>query len=214
MKTDELINLLSTNVDPVDRRQLVRAVAVGVAGAAVVALCAALLTLGVRPDLAQASALTYVIGKVAFSALVVLLAAFLLTRLSRPGGERRARPAMALVPFAAILVLAALNLALAPSSHWDGMIFGEMWLECLISIPIIAILPFAVIIWAVRRVAAPTDLVRTGAVAGMLAGGVSAMGYALHCTDDSLPFVALWYGGTIIFSTIAGAVLGPRLLRW
>jgi hypothetical protein len=24
------------------------------------------------------------------------------------------------------------------------------------------------------------------------------MAYALHCTDDSLPFVAVWYGGTIV----------------
>lgn len=45
-------------------------------------------------------------------------------------------------------------------------------------------------------------------------GGVSATGYALHCTDDSLAFVALWYGGTIALCTVAGATLGLRLLRW
>lgn len=213
MKTDELIALLSTNVEPVDRRQLVWAVSIGVVLAAIVALCAALLTLGVRPDIGQADAVTYLVGKFAFSVLVVLLAAFLLIKLARPGGERTARPAMALLPFAGIILIAALNLALAPSSHWD-LIVGDMWLECLISIPIIAILPFAVITWAVRRIAAPTDLVQTGAVTGLLAGGVSAMGYALHCTDDSLPFVALWYSGTIAFCTVAGALLGPRLLRW
>src|SRR5260370_1427946 len=65
----------------------------------------------------------------------------------------------------------------------------------------------------VRR-AAPTNLARTGAFAGLIAGGVSAMAYALHCTDDSLPFVAVWYGGTIVLCTLAGAALGPRLLRW
>jgi hypothetical protein len=43
---------------------------------------------------------------------------------------------------------------------------------------------------------------------------MSAAGYALHCTDDSLPFIALWYGGAIVMCTLAGAVLGPRLLRW
>jgi len=64
------------------------------------------------------------------------------------------------------------------------------------------------------RQAAPTDLARAGALAGLVAGGVSATAYALHCTDDSLPFVALWYGGTIALCTIAGAALGPRLLRW
>lgn len=93
------------------------------------------------------------------------------------------------------------------------MVLGDQWLECLISIPIIAVLPFAVIMWAVRM-AAPTNLARTGALAGLVAGGISAIAYALHCTDDSLPFVALWYGGTIVLCTIAGALLGPRLLRW
>jgi hypothetical protein len=93
------------------------------------------------------------------------------------------------------------------------MVIGDQWLECLLSIPIIAIVPFAAVVWAVRRTA-PTDLVRAGALAGLVAGGVSAAGYALHCTDDSLPFVALWYGGTIALCTFAGAMLGPRLLRW
>lgn len=94
------------------------------------------------------------------------------------------------------------------------MVVGEMWLECLLSIPIIATLPFAVLVFSVRRFATPTDLTRTGAFVGLVAGGVSAMGYALHCMDDSLPFVALWYGGTIALCTLAGALLGPRLLRW
>jgi len=43
---------------------------------------------------------------------------------------------------------------------------------------------------------------------------MSATGYALHCVDDTVPFVALWYGGTIALCTVAGAALGPRLLRW
>lgn len=90
---------------------------------------------------------------------------------------------------------------------------GDRWLECLISVPIIAIAPFVLIVWAVRRMA-PTDLVRAGALSGLLAGGISATAYALHFTDDSLPFVALWYGGTIVLCTLAGAMLGPRLLRW
>jgi hypothetical protein len=93
------------------------------------------------------------------------------------------------------------------------MIVGDQWLECLISIPIIAIVPFTISMWVVRR-AAPTDLARAGAFAGLAAGGMSAMAYALHCTDDSLPFIAVWYGGTIVLCILAGAILGPRLLRW
>src|SRR5207302_10546283 len=63
------------------------------------------------------------------------------------------------------------------------LMVGDRWLECLISIPIIAVVPFAAIIWALRQTA-PTDLVRTGALGGLLAGAISAAGYALHCTED------------------------------
>src|SRR5258708_34434406 len=107
------------------------------------------------------------------------------------------------------MVLAAVNLAFAPSAAWERMIVGDQWLECLLSIPIIAIAPFALITWAVRRMA-PTDLRRPGALVGLTAGSVSAAAYALHCVDDSLPFVALWYGGTILFVTLGGACRGPR----
>lgn len=117
------------------------------------------------------------------------------------------------LPFIAIVLLAAINLGFAPKSHWNKMIMGEDWFECLLSIPIIAITPFAIVIGAVRQ-AAPTNLVRTGAFAGLVAGGVSATAFALHCSDDSLPFVAVWYGGTVVLCTLAGALFGPRLLRW
>jgi hypothetical protein len=136
-----------------------------------------------------------------------------LTRLARPGGERKISPFVVVVPFIVVVALAGISLGSAPREHWERMIVGGEWLECLLSIPIIAIVPFAVAIWAVRR-AAPTNLVRAGAFAGLVAGGVSAMAYALHCTDDSLPFIALWYGGTVVLCTLAGATLGPRLLRW
>lgn len=214
MKTDELINILSTNIEQVDRNQLTRSLSFAVAGGALGAVTVALVALGVRPDFIDASALAFLLFKLAFAFGVVVLACGFLAKLARPGGERRIRPAMAAAPFGAIILLAAISLATAPSSHWRTMIIGDMWLECLLSIPLIAIVPFAVVIWAVRTIAAPTDLLRTGALAGLLAGGLSAMGYALHCTDDSLPFIALWYGGTIALCTVAGALLGPRLLRW
>lgn len=214
MRTDELIDLLSTNIEPVERGQVTRNLGIAVAIGAAGALVGALVTLGVRQDLNSPDALGFLLLKLAFTLAVIVIANRFLIRLAQPGGEQKTRPVLALAPFAAILLLAALNLGFAPSSHWDEMVVDGMWLECLVSIPIIAIMPFAVIVWAVRRFAAPTDLGRTGAFIGLAAGGVSAMGYALHCTGNSLPFIALWYSGTIALCTLAGAMLGPRLLRW
>lgn len=214
MRTSELIEMLSTNIEPTDRRRLKRGLGLAAALGAGAALCVALLSLGVRPDLHHPGVLGFLLLKVAFGASTVVLACWLLTKVARPGGEARIRTWVAAAPFFGVMLLAALSLASAPSSHWDRMLVGHMWLECLVSIPIIAVLPFAALVWAVRRFAAPTDLERTGALAGLAAGGISAMGYALHCMDDSVPFVALWYGGTIAFCTLAGGLLGPRLLRW
>ena len=213
MKTDDLIAVLSTNPGPVDRSSVVRTLCVALAAGSIMALGITLVGLGVRTDLMSARALIFLVVKLAFAVGIVSLALIYLTRLARPGGERRISVVLVAMPFGTIAVLSVISLGFAPSAHWDKMVMGNDWLECLLSIPIIAIVPFAATIWAVRR-AAPTNLVRTGAFAGLISGGVSAMAYALHCTDDSLPFVAVWYGGTIVLCTLAGAALGPRLLRW
>jgi hypothetical protein len=213
MKTDDLVALLSTNLEPVDRKAIVRTLYVAIAAAAIAALGIAFAGLGFRPDLTTTRALIFLAVKVAFAIGVAGLSLAYLTRLARPGGERKTFPLLVAVPFLVIVVLAAISLGSAPRAHWERMIVGDQWLECLLSIPVIAIVPFAVSIWAVRK-GAPTNLSRAGAFAGLIAGGISAMAYALHCTDDSLPFIAVWYSGTIALCTLAGAALGPRLLRW
>ncbi len=213
MKTDDLIDMLSTNVEAVDRPQVSRILAGAVALGALVALAAGLIVLGGRTDIRSDGAIFFVVAKLSFATAVTVLAFLYLTRLARPGEHRRGWLALVALPFAGIVGLASLSLASAPPTHWQMMFMGNEWLECLLSIPIIAIIPFALVIWATRQ-AAPTDLRRAGALAGLLAGSTSAAGYALHCTADSLPFVAIWYSGTILLCTLAGAVLGPRLLRW
>jgi hypothetical protein len=61
---------------------------------------------------------------------------------------------------------------------------------------------------------APTRPALAGAAAGGLAGGVGAAVYALHCVELTAPFLAVWYVSGIALPVLAGAVLGPRLLRW
>jgi len=79
------------------------------------------------------------------------LASIYLTCLACSGGERKTPSFLVALPFLVIAVFAAISLGFAPISHWDGMIVGDEWLECLVSVPIIAIVPFAVSIRAVRR---------------------------------------------------------------
>lgn len=216
MKSEELLDMLSADVHPVKPHTVTWTIGIAIAAGSVFAIGSMLVMLGIRDDLTNGAALAYLLAKLAFALTIVAVASIYLTRLARPGGENKTNAAAIMAPFAVIVLLAVISFALAPTSHWNKLVGGTDWLECALSIPIIAIVPFAVTIGAVRKTA-PTNLVRTGAVAGLVAGGISALGYALHCTDDSfdsLPFVAVWYGGTIALCTLVGAVFGPRLLRW
>jgi hypothetical protein len=213
MKTDDLISILSTNVEPVDHRRMVRNIGMAIVAGAATAVATAFFVLGPRADLTTVGTFIPPLLKIAVTLIILVPASIYLIRLTRPGGERRSSVALVAWPFIAVMFLIVLSLTFAPSSHWNGRILSDEWLECLISIPLIAVVPFSVIVWAVRQMA-PTDLARTGAFAGLVAGCLSATGYALHCADDSVPFFALWYGGTIALCTFAGWKLGPKLLRW
>jgi len=210
MKTDDLIAMLGTNVEPV-RRPAGRTLVLVIAGGVLLAACLVLAVMGLRPELDRS--LPYLLLKIGLMLPILIPASIVLSRLARPGGERRVSLALLSLPLLAVMGLAIGALSLTPMSHWRTEIVGDEWIECLVSIPVIAIVPFATIIWAVRRMA-PTDLVRAGAVSGLVAGCVSAMGYALHCAAESVAFISVWYGGTVVLCTLAGALLGPRLLRW
>jgi hypothetical protein len=213
MKTEQLIDLLSTNLEPVDTQKVVRSLWVAIVAGLVLASLTCIGTLGMRHDLSNPRVLEFLFVKIGFAAVVASLGWRLLAKHARPGGENHSRIFLTGVPFVVLVALATVNLIVVPVSQWGQLVTGERLLQCLLSIPVMAIVPFAVIVWAVRN-AAPTNLFRTGALAGLVAGGIGAMAYSLHCPNDSLPFVAFWYGGAIVFCALAGAALGPRLLRW
>jgi len=213
MKTDQLIDMLSTNVEPVKSGQiwkpLIWALAIG--GAA--SFCVMLATVGLRTDAAGGVHIGFLALKLLFMLSVISTGTALLMKLIRPGQEARKLFRFLFLPFLVAGFVGAVALALEPSAAWHPMILGTQWVTCLYCIPLFAIVPFSALIWALRK-GAPTHLKRTGAIAGLVAGGVGATAYAFHCPDDSLPFIAVWYGAMILVCAWIGARLGPRLLRW
>jgi hypothetical protein len=213
MKTDQLIDMLSTNVELVKSGQvwkpLVWALAIG--GAA--SFCVMLATVGLRTAAAGGIHVGSLALKLLFMLSVIGTGTALLMKLIRPGQEAPKLFRFLFAPFLVAGVVGIVALALRPSSAWDRMILGTEWLTCLFCIPLFAIVPFALLIWALRK-GAPTNLKRTGAIAGLVAGALGATAYALHCPDDSLPFMAIWYGAMVVLCAWIGARLGPRLLRW
>ena len=210
MKTSDLIDMLSAEVEVVDRRKVPRAMAAALAAGAGISVCAILLALGARADLDRPQAFVFLAGKLVFMLGIVALAVIFLVKLARPVGERYRPMGVVLLPFVVIVGLGVLSVPSAPGVQGQAMIAGEQCRECWLIVPAIAMVPFALVVWALRR-AAPTHLIQAGALVGLIAGGIGAMAYALHCVSDSMPFVALWCAGTIVLCTLAGAALGPRL---
>lgn len=213
MKTDDLIDVLVMSHDAVEPAWLARVLAFGIAGSFLVVVASVLATIGARADVAAALRMPAVWFKHgALTALCVSAAALFLTQLRPASPHRRALTAVVAVGLT-VAVFALFQLAMAPATARTGLIFGQNWLACLTLVPLYALLPFAALL-AVARQGAPVNLRRAGASAGLLAGSLSAAGYAIHCTDDTAPFLAVWYGVAILIATAAGAWAGPRFMRW
>ena len=65
---------------------------------------------------------------------------------------------------------------------------------------------------AARRGEHAADAVRRARRAARRRTGAAL--YAIHCTEDSPLFYAVWYGLAILVATAIGAALGRFLLRW
>ena len=87
MKTDDLIALLSTNVEPVDHRQIARNIGMALGAGAVVAVAIVFFVLGPRAGLTTVATFIPALLKVAVTVIILVPASIYLTTLSRPGGE-------------------------------------------------------------------------------------------------------------------------------
>ena len=126
----------------------------------------------------KASALAFTLGLVAAGASFLVQSA-------RPGRPRQGALILIGVLFFVLLVASCTTLALTDPAAWGDMVFGRQWAACLICVPLFAVAPFASLIWALRR-GAPTNLVRTGAVAGLVAGALGAAVFAFHHPGGSI----------------------------
>lgn len=213
MKTDQLIELLGSNVEPVKPEQLpwtlIGALVVGGLGG----LCVALAVMGIFIDIGSWRHLAFMGLKLVFALSVAVIGAVILVRAVRPGRTLGKLFVFVFLPMLALGAAAIASLLPERPSAWGSIILGGQWSMALLCIPLFALVPFAVLIWAMRK-GAPTDLTRAGTVAGLVAGALGAAAYALFCPDDSLPFIAVWYSAAMLFTTLVGALLGRPLLRW
>lgn len=213
MRTDELIGVLASNLEPVPRgeasRRMVQAMAAGLAGSLVLVW----VLLGPRADMAEASRQGMFWLKLAFPLSVAVPVAMLAARVSRPGVPAGLMPLWILAPFAGVWAAAAILLAMAQPGAAAPMVLGRSWALCPVFVALASAPAMAAFLWAMKGLA-PTQPALAGALAGLAAGGLGALAYSLHCDEMAEPFVAVWYSLGMAVPALAGAAVGPRLLRW
>jgi hypothetical protein len=110
-------------------------------------------------------------------------------------------------------LLTAYVLLGAPPEERADLIMGFTWEYCLFYVPMLSVPVLVTTLWAMKGLA-PTHLALAGAATGLLAGAVGALIYALHCPEMEAPFLGVWYVAGMLIPTVAGALLGPIVLRW
>lgn len=212
MKTDQLIDMLASGVEPVDPNRARRSVLSALALGAAIAFALMVAVYGVQPGLDGGARGTPFLLKAAYGATLALLSLTMAVALARPGVVPPSWRRLTL-PIAALALLATVQLATSPPSEWPAMLLGATWTRCPFRILALSLPIFAGLV-IVARQQAPTDLRRTGGMIGAVAGSTAAIIYALACTENSAAFVLVWYTLGIAAAAALGAALGPTLLRW
>lgn len=213
MQTDDLISLLSASNRPVDTGWLRRATWLAALGGLVLTTLVVASALGVRHDLSDVMMTAPVAAKFAFGISVTAIALVLFQRSLRPGAKaRKLLPLMAL-PLAVVIAWAGLTLLQAPTGQWSTLTFGRNWRGCLVNVPLLSLGPLIVLSLLARR-GAPVDGPLTGLAAGLASAGLATVSYALHCPDDTIPFLATWYTLALAIAATFSTLVLPRLLRW
>jgi len=213
MKTDELVALLAASAGVVEPDATARRYATALGWGACGAMLLMAITLGVRPDLYEAAWLPMFWIKLAFPASLAVGALLAVSRLSRPGVRLGRLPGALVAPVIAMWLLAAFALLGATPLERVELILGSTWKDCLLNVTILSLPVLVAVLWAMKGLA-PTHLALAGAAAGLLAGAIGALVYALHCPEMEASFIGVWYVAGMLIPTAAGALLGPRLLRW
>lgn len=211
MRTEQLVDMLARQSGPAPRWVVETRLVVAVAAGALASAVAASSALGLNPELSgMGSALAV---KIAYVAGLLLGAAWLAERVSRPGAALRSAAWTLAVVVLAMAAFAFVVMAQTPDSTRLDLLLGRSWASCPWRVAALSVPALGAVIWAMRGLA-PTRPRAAGFAAGLLAGSLGAMGYALYCPELSPLFVLAWYSLGILIPASAGAVLGPRLLRW
>lgn len=213
MNTDQLIEVLASDIAPVSRHAVGRRLVAGIALGAIGTILLIGLWLGFNPQLDVAMRHYSFWVKWGYTLSLGICAVVATTRLARPDSGRLGWLWVMALPVASLTAIGIFEMSRVPSAQWLAMWLGESWSVCSSIVFMLSLPIFGGLLWSFRRLA-PTRLRAAGATAGLTAGAWAATLYCLHCPEVSAIFVLTWYTLGISLAALAGAVLGPRLMRW
>jgi hypothetical protein len=212
MRTDQLILLLSED-STIKAKRLERTMAAALMASAVFLAVVIIAVPGLRADLGAGSSFAAVAAKVGVMLSLASGGSIIVVRMSRPGTPNGWAPAL----LAGVIILLVgwilFDLSQRGTAGLVERTLGNSWARCLATIPVLATLPFVLLLLAARR-GAVTRPGPAGALAGLAAAALSGAFYALYCTEDSPLFVAAWYGLATITMMVFGTFAFRRFVRW
>lgn len=216
MKTDLLITMLAEGPRAPSRaavrRRLGTGVTFGVAAAVLLLMFAVPGGIPLKAFVARLAMPLFWV-KLALPVSMTVASIAVVSRLSQPGVSTKRAWSLLCLPIVLVWAVAFVILVGAPAQMREALILGHTWGACLSHIVQLSIPGFAALLIAMRGLA-PTRPAVAGAATGLLAGAIGALAYSLRCPEMQPPFWATWYLVGMAMTALAGALLGPRAMRW
>lgn len=213
MRTEELIQQLANDAQPVRRLRPLPYRVAGWAVLAAVSLGVVLILRGTRRDLGNAVGQADFALEASLLILTAISAAIGALILSVPGAERSARVRwLPLIAASASVLWAVGELIVAAATGAPTGRLTFAW-DCVYKTSSIAAVPSVALFFMVRR-AAPLQAGWAGLLAILATASVGVLGANVICPNDRPLHMLLWHVAPLMVFAGVGAALGSWLLRW
>jgi hypothetical protein len=213
VKNEDLIQTLSERLRRTPRHAIASTLTSGLLPGAAICLVLVLTILGPRKDLPAALLLASFWMKWGYAVSMAAIGLYLCSSLARPLPPVSRRSWLITLPLALLVGTAVAELIRTPMHQWLTIWLGGSWKACPLLLLLLSVPIFGALIWSFRSFA-PTRPRAAGAAVGLTSSTSAGAFYCLHCPEVSALFVLTWYTLGFAAAATAGALVGPRLLRW
>ncbi len=207
-----VIDSLVGDLEPVRPLDPKRPVAIILALTAAIAI-AVVASLGVRADLLASEPQAIFLLRTGVLALIGAATLAAAMSAAHPGVGKQHDGWRWALGFGAIFPVSTLILAIVDGGISTTILTSPSARAC-ISAGLIGGLALGAPLTLWLRGGAVVDAARTGWLVGFASGAFALLAYNIHCPNDAVTYIGLWYTSALGMAAIAGRLLVPRFLRW